>query len=63
MLNAVTLMNEYCPDSKRSFINCMFCGFPIGSAFGGFFAAWMIPHFAGAACWFWAARCRCCWLC
>lgn len=46
MPNAVTLMNEYCPDSKRSFItNCMFCGFPIGSAFGGFFAAWMIPHF------------------
>jgi AAHS family 4-hydroxybenzoate transporter-like MFS transporter len=23
----------------------MFCGFPIGSAFGGFIAAWMIPHF------------------
>jgi AAHS family 4-hydroxybenzoate transporter-like MFS transporter len=46
MPNAVTLMNEYCPDGKRSFItNCMFCGFPIGSAFGGFFAAWMIPHF------------------
>ena len=46
MPNAVTLMNEYCPDSKRSFItNAMFCGFPVGSAFGGFFAAWMIPHF------------------
>ena len=46
MPNAVTLMNEYCPDNKRSFItNCMFCGFPIGSAVGGFFAAWMIPHF------------------
>ncbi|WHZ11116.1 MAG: 4-hydroxybenzoate transporter [Burkholderiaceae bacterium] len=46
MPNAVTLMNEYCPDSKRSFItNSMFCGFPVGSAFGGFFAAWMIPHF------------------
>ncbi|WP_043003746.1 MFS transporter [Comamonas testosteroni] len=46
MPNAITLMNEYCPDSKRSFItNCMFCGFPIGSAFGGFIAAWMIPHF------------------
>ncbi|SCK15790.1 MFS transporter, AAHS family, 4-hydroxybenzoate transporter [Variovorax sp. HW608] len=46
MPNAVTLMNEYCPDSKRSFItNCMFCGFPVGSAFGGFFAAWLIPHF------------------
>ena len=46
MPNAVTLMNEYCPDSKRSFItNSMFCGFPIGSAFGGFFAAWLIPHY------------------
>ena len=46
MPNAVTLMNEYCPDSKRSFItNSMFCGFPVGSAFGGFFAAWLIPHF------------------
>lgn len=46
MPNAVTLMNEYCPDSKRSFItNSMFCGFPIGSAFGGFFAAWLIPNF------------------
>ena len=46
MPNAVTLMNEYCPDSKRSFItNAMFCGFPVGSALGGFFAAWMIPHF------------------
>ena len=46
MPNAVTLMNEYCPDNKRSFItNSMFCGFPVGSAFGGFFAAWLIPHF------------------
>ena len=46
MPNAITLMNEYCPDKKRSFItNCMFCGFPIGSALGGFIAAWMIPHF------------------
>lgn len=46
MPNAVTLMNEYSPDRKRSFItNAMFCGFPVGSAVGGFFAAWMIPHF------------------
>ena len=46
MPNAVTLMNEYSPDNKRSLItNCMFCGFPVGSAFGGFFAAWMIPHY------------------
>ena len=46
MPNAVTLMNEYSPDDKRSLItNCMFCGFPVGSAFGGFFAAWMIPNY------------------
>ncbi len=46
MPNAVTLMNEYCPDNKRSFItNSMFCGFPIGSAMGGFFAAWLIPNY------------------
>ena len=50
MPNAVTLMNEYCPDSKRSFItNSMFCGFPVGSAFGGFFAAWLIPNYGWRA--------------
>ncbi|WP_198321037.1 MFS transporter [Azohydromonas aeria] len=46
MPNAVTLMSEYCPDGKRSMItNAMFCGFPLGAAFGGFLAAWMIPQF------------------
>lgn len=45
MPNAVTMMSEYCPDSRRSTItNAMFCGFPLGAAFGGFLAAWMIPH-------------------
>src|SRR6202007_1567684 len=24
--------------------NTMFCGFPLGAAFGGFLAAWMIPQ-------------------
>ncbi|XYJ12590.1 MFS transporter [Telluria sp. B2] len=44
MPNAVTLMSEYCPDVRRSTItNAMFCGFPLGAAFGGFLAAWMIP--------------------
>ncbi|MDR3004522.1 MAG: aromatic acid/H+ symport family MFS transporter [Acidovorax sp.] len=44
MPNAVTLMSEYCPDARRSTItNAMFCGFPLGAAFGGFLAAWMIP--------------------
>ncbi|QBQ99102.1 MFS transporter [Paraburkholderia pallida] len=46
MPNAVTLMGEFCPDRRRAtVINLMFCGFPLGAAFGGFLAAWMIPHF------------------
>jgi MFS family permease len=46
MPNAVTLMSEYCPDSRRAALtNAMFCGFPLGAAFGGFLAAWMIPAF------------------
>jgi AAHS family 4-hydroxybenzoate transporter-like MFS transporter len=45
MPNAVTLMSEYCPDQRRATLtNAMFCGFPLGAAFGGFLAAWMIPH-------------------
>lgn len=46
MPNAVTLMSEYCPGARRATLtNAMFCGFPLGAAFGGFLAAWMIPHF------------------
>ncbi|CAL95160.1 MFS transporter [Azoarcus olearius] len=46
MPNAVTLMSEYCPDQRRAMLtNAMFCGFPLGAAFGGFLASWMIPHF------------------
>ena len=46
MPNAVTLISEFCPEKKRALItNAMFCGFPLGAAFGGFLAAWMIPHF------------------
>jgi AAHS family 4-hydroxybenzoate transporter-like MFS transporter len=38
-------MSEYCPDSRRAMLtNGMFCGFPLGAAFGGFLAAWMIPQ-------------------
>ena len=45
MPNAVTLMNEFCPDPQRSMLtNAMFCGFPLGAALGGFLAASMIPH-------------------
>src|SRR3954470_12132697 len=44
MPNAVTLMSEYCPEDRRALMtNAMFCGFPLGAAFGGFLAAWMIP--------------------
>ena len=46
MPNAVTMMGEFCPDKRRAtVINLMFCGFPLGAAFGSFLAAWMIPHF------------------
>ncbi len=46
MPNAVTLMSEYSPERKRSTItNLMFCGFPLGAAFGGMLAAWLIPNF------------------
>jgi MFS transporter, AAHS family, 4-hydroxybenzoate transporter len=45
MPNAVTLMSEYCPERRRATLtNAMFCGFPLGAAFGGFLAAWMIPQ-------------------
>ncbi|GAA0741107.1 MFS transporter [Ideonella azotifigens] len=45
MPNAVTLMSGYCPDARRATLtNAMFCGFPLGAAFGGFLAAWMIPQ-------------------
>lgn len=44
--NAVTLLSEYCPTSKRAFIvNTMYCGFPIGAAVGGFCAAYIIPSY------------------
>lgn len=46
MPNAVTLMSEFCPEQRRATLtNAMFCGFPLGAAFGGFLAAWMIPQF------------------
>lgn len=46
MPNAVTLTSEYCPEGRRAVLtNAMFCGFPLGAAFGGFLAAWMIPQF------------------
>ncbi|SOZ39441.1 MFS transporter [Cupriavidus neocaledonicus] len=46
MPNAVTLTAEFAPQRRRAvLVNTMFCGFPLGSAAGGFVAAAMIPHF------------------
>jgi AAHS family 4-hydroxybenzoate transporter-like MFS transporter len=46
MPNAVTMMSEFLPTKWRATLtNTMFCGFPLGAAFGGFLAAWIIPQF------------------
>jgi AAHS family 4-hydroxybenzoate transporter-like MFS transporter len=38
-------MSELCPDSRRATLtNLMSCDFPLGTALGGFFSAWLIPH-------------------
>ncbi|KVE31237.1 aromatic acid/H+ symport family MFS transporter [Burkholderia sp. TSV86] len=45
MPNATTLMAEYAPRAKRSFlVNTMFCGFTLGSSAGGLVAAALIPE-------------------
>jgi AAHS family 4-hydroxybenzoate transporter-like MFS transporter len=46
MPNCTTLVSEFVPSSRRSFlVNLMFCGFPLGASTGGFVAAWLIPHY------------------
>ncbi|MFJ1253928.1 MFS transporter [Cupriavidus sp. CuC1] len=46
MPNAVTLMSEYAPASRRGLaVNTMFCGFTLGASAGGFVAAWLIPAY------------------
>lgn len=43
MPSAVTLTSEYCPQSRRSgLVTLMFCGFTIGSAFGGLTSAHLL---------------------
>jgi AAHS family 4-hydroxybenzoate transporter-like MFS transporter len=43
MPNAITLTSEYCPEHRRSFLTTvMFCGFTLGSAFGGLAAAQLV---------------------
>ncbi len=45
MPNVGTLISEYAPEKKRSFvITVVFCGFTFGAALGGFAASWIIPH-------------------
>jgi len=44
MPNAIALTSEYSPLRRRAFmVMVMFCGFSLGSALGGFLAAWLIP--------------------
>ncbi|WP_038345219.1 MFS transporter [Acinetobacter sp. A47] len=46
MPNATTLFSEYCPKRVRSIlVVCMFCGFNLGMAIGGFISSWLIPAF------------------
>ena len=45
MANAVTMIGEFCPTSRRATVtSLMCCGFPLGAALGGLIAAWLIPH-------------------
>lgn len=46
MPNAITLTSEYCPERRRSFLTTlMFCGFTLGSAFGGLAAAHLVADY------------------
>ena len=46
MPNATTLFSEYCPKRSRSLlVTCMFCGYNLGMATGGFISSWLIPKF------------------
>lgn len=43
MPNAITLTSEYCPTLRRSsLVTLMFCGFTVGSAFGGIVSAQLL---------------------
>ncbi|WP_197337167.1 MFS transporter [Ralstonia solanacearum] len=46
MPNAIALTSEYCPERRRAFLTTvMFCGFTLGSGFGGIVAAQLVPDF------------------
>lgn len=46
MPNVGTLVAEYSPERRRSFIiTVVFCGFTFGAASGGFAASWLLPRY------------------
>jgi AAHS family 4-hydroxybenzoate transporter-like MFS transporter len=50
MPNAITLTSEFCPERRRSFLTTlMFCGFTLGSAFGGLAAAQLVAGYGWAS--------------
>ncbi len=50
MPNAIALTSEYSPQrSRATLVMIMFCGFSLGSALGGVFAARLIPSFGWTA--------------
>jgi AAHS family 4-hydroxybenzoate transporter-like MFS transporter len=54
MPNATTLFSEYCPNRIRSLlVTCMFCGYNLGMATGGFISSWLIPTLVGTAYFYW----------
>lgn len=60
MPNVGTLISEYAPEKKRSFIiTVVFCGFTFGAALGGFAASWIIPQMGWHALLLLGAYCRC----
>ncbi|PPS58499.1 hypothetical protein CRX72_17965 [Pantoea sp. BRM17] len=47
MPNVGTLVAEYAPERRRSFIiTVVFCGFTFGAAAGGFAASWLLPRYS-----------------
>lgn len=43
---AIALTSEFSPEQRRSsLVTAMFCGFTLGSASGGFLAAWLVPAY------------------
>ena len=62
MPNAIAMTSEFSPHRRRAtMVMIMLCGFSVGAAVGGFLAAALIPHSAGARCSSSVARGRCCW--